>query len=125
MQHLVALFGEAERGSFHTPLLLHSTEELLEQVGIPSQESLGIFFAIEALLHHHSLLYFRVEEEGFSKEDYLIGLHLLQQRKEKISAIGLPGVSDEEIFQPALTLLEQNRALLLTTQRDLYDYLTS
>ncbi len=125
MLHLMALFGEAERGPLHTPVLLHSLEDLLERVGMPPQESLGVSFAVQALLCKHSLLYFRVDEEGFSKEDYLIGLHLLLQKKERLSAIGLPNVSDEEIIQAAIALCEENKALLLTTEKDFYDYLTS
>jgi hypothetical protein len=125
MLYRIALFGEAQRGPLHAPMFLHSLEELLEQVGTPPQESLGVSFAVQALLCKRDLLYFRVEEEGFSKEDYLIGLHLLLQKKEKLSAIGLPGVGDEEIFLAALPICEQNKAILLTTEKDFYDYLTS
>ncbi len=121
----IALFGEGARVSSHTPLFLRTVEELLEQVGMPSLESLGLSFAMQTLLYHLPLIYFQVEEEGFSREDYFLGFHLLLQKKEKLSAVCLPGVGDDAIFQAALPLCEQSQALLLTTEKDLFDYLIS
>jgi hypothetical protein len=122
---LIALFAEAEKGSFRTPLLIRSLEELLDKTGNPPQESQGIFFAIQALLYQRSLLFFRVTEEGFSKEDYFSGIAQLVKKKEKIHAIALPGVGDGEIFEAAHPLFDLYHCLLLTTEKDFLDYLMS
>jgi len=127
MSLTIALFGEAEKGQYHTPLQCHTLDHLVEKLGHPPSDSQGLSFAVQALLYERELLYFRVKEEGFSYQDYLIGLKYLQS-KDRISnldALCLPGVGDQMILQAAEPICKIHNSLLLTTEKDLYDYLTS
>jgi hypothetical protein len=127
MYQTVAVFGEAEKGQMHTPLLFHSLPELVDKLGNPPLESQGLLFGIQTLLYDRKLLFFRVEEEGFSINDYLTGLLFLQnkQRVDNLSAICLPGVGDEEIIEETKNICLLHNGLLITTEKDLYDYLTT
>jgi hypothetical protein len=128
MQNKIILFGEAEKGSFTKPHLLKSPFELSDQLGNPPKESLGIFFGIQALLFERELLFFRVREEGFSYEDYFKGIQILKEKlsfTENLSAICIPGVGNKEIIRPLSSIAKEKRGFLITTEKDLYDYLTS
>jgi len=122
----IALFGEAEKGSYSHLKRITSLEQLCEEFGHPPEDSLGISFAVQALLFQKELIYIRVQQEGFSHEDYIRGIHLLEKACSQIhlSAICLPGVGDNYIIEPTFKLCEQSGSLLLTTSSDLYDYLT-
>ena len=126
MGHVVALFGEAEKGEFKKPYTLKVLPQLVDLLGNPPRDSEGLFFAIQALLYEREIIYFRVEEEGFSKEDYFSGLNYLRNReKEKrVDALCLPGVGDREILDSSSPICEIHRSHLITTEKDLYDYLT-
>jgi hypothetical protein len=127
MHQVVALFGEAEKGAFKTPHILRALPQLVDQLGNPPKESEGLFFAVQAILYERELIYFRVAEEGFSKIDYLAGLKILQNRNKirKINALCLPGVGDAEILQASNSVCHMHKSFLITSQKDLYDYLTS
>lgn len=126
MRHVVALFGEAEKGPFQTPHLLKDLPQLVDLLGQPPPESEGLFFAIQALLFQRELIYFRVEEEGFGYADYLSGLKFLRDREKvkTLQAICMPGVGDRKILDASQSLCHIHKSLLITTQKDLYDYLT-
>lgn len=126
MRHVVALFGEAEKGQFKTPYFLKSLAQLVDLLGHPPTESEGLFFAIQALLFERELIYFRVSEEGFSPADYLNGLRLLEDREliKRLHAICLPGVGDTEILSASQNVCQIHRSFLITSQKDLFDYLT-
>ena len=98
MPYLIALFGEAEKGEYSYAYLLNSLTQLVDFLGNPPPESLGLFCAVQALLYKRDLLFFRVREEGFSYEDYIEGLHLLENPNNslEISAVCLPGVGDSK-----------------------------
>ena len=129
MLHTVALFGEAERGVFHLPILVKSVEELSDKLGNPPEESQGIGLGVQALSYDRLVIYFRVENEGFSKSDYLQGLRILHedlpQNWGHLSAICLPGVGDIEILDATDAAAHHHKSLILTTEKDFYDYLTS
>ncbi len=125
MRQVMALFGEAEKGSFEKPVLIRELPQLVDRLGNPPTESEGLFFAVQALLYQREVLFFRVAEEGFSKHDYFLGLRHLEKRDKEIHAMCLPGVGDEEILAASQHLCLQYKSLLITTQKDLYDYLTS
>lgn len=126
MKHVVALFGEAEKGLFKTPYLLRELPQLMEHLGECPQDSEGLYFAIQSLLYNREIIYFRVEEEGFSKSDYFLGLKYLgNQMVQQLHALCLPGVGDAEILQASHLICEKHKSFLITTQKDLYDYLTS
>lgn len=124
--YTVALFGEAEKGDYRKPSLCRTVNQLLEVFGNPPLHSRGIYYAIQALLYRHSLLFFRVREEGFSYEDYLLGLRLLQRQTlvTAINAVCLPGVGNSEIIGAMVPVCELYHSLLIIDESDFYDYLT-
>lgn len=127
MQHIVALFGEAEKGQYKKAYRLQNLPQLVDFLGNPPSESEGLFFAIQALLYEREIIYFRVKEEGFSKSDYYSGLKFLENRDniKQLDALCLPGVGDGEILNASQPVCEIHKSHLITTQKDLYDYLTS
>lgn len=126
MQHVVALFGEAEKGQWKIPYRVRELPELIDLLGNPPEESEGLSFAIQALLYEREVIYFRVQEEGFSKEDYFSGLSILKNQKKirQLHALCMPGVGDKEILDASHPICELHKSHLITTQKDLYDYLT-
>lgn len=126
MRHKIALFGEAEKGQFKTPYFLKEIPQLMDLLGNPPEESLGLFFAIQALLFQRELIYFRVEEEGFSLQDYISGLRYLEEnRSNQLHAICMPGVGDPEIIDFSHNALQIHNSFLITNEKDFYDYLSS
>lgn len=126
MRHTIFLFGEAEKGEFCTPMLCKSLPQLAETFGNPPEESLGLLYAVQALLFERELIYFRVKEEGFSISDYMRGIRLLENKEvfRELTAICMPKVGDAEIIDATSPICSLYRSLLITTERDLYDYLT-
>lgn len=124
MNHIVALFGEAEKGQFKKPYLVHDLPELIDLLGNPPADSEGLFFAIQALLYKRELIYFRVRDEGFSRHDYINGFKHLAAVKQ-LNALCLPGVGDPTILEASQEICEMHKSAIITTQKDLYDYLTS
>ena len=122
---LVFLFGEAKKGPYCRPIKCSRVEELPELLGEPPEESLGIGYAVQTLLSSHQLLYFRVHEEGLSFKDYQAGLKWLSKSKEPIAALGLPGVGNQQLLEKAGEICTRKRAILLVSEGDLYDLLTS
>lgn len=126
-QTTIALFGEAEKGPFDAGIVLRNLEQLFHECGHPPEDSLGLHYAVQSLTYHEALLFFRVREEGFSFSDYEEGMDILRCQEDFpfISAIVAPGVGDRELFDPLFSLCEQYGSLLITNEKDLYDYLTS
>lgn len=124
--YTVALFGEAEKGEYQRPFLCKTVSQLLDLFGHPPLHSRGIYYAIQALLYHRSLLFFRVREEGFSYEDYLLGVKMLQKQTlvSDIEAFCLPGVGDVEIIEAIAPICKRYHGFLITNESDFYDYLT-
>lgn len=124
--HTIAMFGEAERGEFHIAYFLQTLPELVEYLGNPPPESKGLYYAVQALLFKRNLIFFRVEEEGYSYQDYISGLYVLNKQTiiDNVNAICLPGVGDHEIIEAVIPFCKQHHSILITTEPDLYDYLT-
>ena len=122
----VAFFGEAEKGMLASPVHVKSVAQLADTFGHPPQESLGIPLAIQALLFERSVFFFRVQDEGFGTDDYLEGIHKLERHPHAVPlhALCMPGVGDSHILEATSRLVETQGTLLLTTEQDLYDYLT-
>ncbi len=125
MKYTIFLFGEAERGAFCTPLLLKSLPELAETFGNPPEESLGIMYGVQALLYEKELIYYRVKEEGFSVSDYMKGLRALENKDLTVAAVCLPGVGDSEIIDATAHICNKRKSFLISTEKDLYDFLTN
>lgn len=123
----IALFGEAEKGEFRKGYFCQNLPQLVDSLGNPPPESRGLFYAVQTLLYQHSLIFFRVQEEGFSLQDYLIGFRLLQHQDyiPSIAAICMPGVSNVEILKATTPLHHVYHSLIITNESDLYDYLTA
>lgn len=124
--YTIAIFGEAEKGVYQTPYFCRDLAELADSLGQPPEESSGLFYAIQALLYHRDLIFFRVREEGYSLDDYLSGLDFLERAEliQIVDAIGIPGVGDDAIITAATPLCINHHSFLITTEADLYDYLT-
>lgn len=128
MKHqTIALFGESEKGELHTAYFCQSLADLVDYLGQPPAQSQGLHYAVQALLFESSLIFFRVREEGFSRQDYLAGLHLLEHQTtiHHLAALLLPGVGDAKIIDASLPLCLMHHSILITTEADFYDYLTS
>lgn len=125
--YTIALFGEAERGEYRTAYFCQSLSQLDEYFGNPPENSQGLYYAVQALLFQRNLIFFRVSEEGFSTSDYLAGLDLLKEQKliPQIDAICIPGVGDQEVIEAMMPLCSLYHSILITTESDFYDYLTS
>lgn len=127
-QMTIALFGEAQKGDFRTGYFCQNLAQLSDCLGEPpSEDAKGLHLAVQTLLYDYPILFFRVEEEGFSQKDYLIGFQILQRKEgvPRISALCLPGVGDAEIIQASDPICSIHKSFLILTERDLYDYLTN
>lgn len=127
MRHTFFLFGEAEKGDFCTPLTCKSLPQLADTFGNPPEDSQGIIYGVQALLYKRDLIFFRVKEEGYSIQDYMRGIKLLQNQNAlpPVSAICLPGVGDAEIIEEISHVCQLHKSCLIVNQKDLYDYLTA
>ncbi len=128
MRHSLFLFGEAEKGALCTPHFCHSLEELADRFGNPPEDSKGLLFAVQALMYDQDLIFFRVSEEGFSRNDYLKGVDLLRDQSklpQNLSAICMPGVGDRELIDTTSEICHKRHSLLIIDEHDLYDYLAS
>lgn len=127
MYRTIALFGEAERGEFHAAYYVKSLKQLVEMMGNPPAESKGLHYAVQALLLDWSLIFFRVKDEGFSRDDYFRGFNILENKElfPSLTALFLPGMGDAAVLDATIPLCRMHQSLLLTTEADLYDYLTS
>ncbi|ANG66042.1 hypothetical protein [Chlamydia gallinacea] len=127
MKSTIALFGEAEKGSYDVAYLCRSTADLYDHLGSdPTTTKSGISLAIQALMYNYNVLYFRVKEEGYCVDSYFFGLHFLntQTTLKNIIAMGLPGVGDQHLIEASKSLCEKYKSLLLLFEQDLYDLLT-
>lgn len=125
---VIALFGESEKGELDTAHFCKTLDDLFEKLGQPPQESLGLFFAVQALLYKKPLLYFRVRVEGVSTEDYLSGLHFLWEDSFSIirlQALFLPGVGSKTLIDEGCKLCVARKSLLMMSEQDFFDYLVS
>ncbi len=128
MNYTIALFGEAERGRYKTAYHCQDLAALACHLGEPpDRDSLGLQLAIQTLLYNCSVIFFRVEEEGFSQEDYFFGLNFLKNREKfpQIAAVGIPGVGDFSIIEATTLVCMLHNSLLIITEKDLYDFLTN
>ncbi len=127
MKSTIFLFGEAEKGEFGIPIFCNSLPQLFDLLGNPPEETLGIPYAIQSLYYKEELIFCRVKEEGFSLKDYIKGLSLIRKKplKSPIQAILIPGVGDKKIIEAAVDVCSLYQSLLVLTEKDLYDYLTS
>lgn len=123
----IALFGEAEKGEYSKGYFCEAVSQLVDVLGNPPPHTHGLYYAVQALLYHYNLLFFRVKEEGYSYSDYVEGLHLLetQQIIPHVQALCFPGVGDAKIIHASVPYCLEHHTIIITTEADLYDYLTA
>jgi hypothetical protein len=121
----LALFGEAEKGEFNTPYFCKNLPQLADHLGNPPPESQGLRYAVQSLMYQRPVIFFRVQEEGFSVQDYYSGLRILEKEKliTDIAAIAIPGVGCQEIIEAVTPLCIIHKNIMIVSEPDLYDYL--
>mgnify|MGYP000376107053 CR=1 FL=1 len=119
----IAWFGEAEKGVYHTPTIINTLDQLNYFFGEPPKDSKGLILAVQTLLYNYSLIFLRVQEEGYSITDYYEGFKAIASR-EDIGAIGIPGMGDKAVIEVILPQFTFNKQIVIVTEQDLYDYLT-
>lgn len=126
MTYTIAMFGEAERGEFRTAYFCQNLEQLDEYFGNPPAQSQGLYYAVQALLFRRQLIFFRVMEEGFSIQDYLIGAQLLEQQRliPQLDVICTPGLANPAVLNALQPVFQQYHSILFFNEADFYDYLT-
>lgn len=125
---LVTLAGEAEHGEICRGYLCSSLIELWDIFGEPPNESEGLIFAVQSLLLGKKVLYYRIDEEGFSKEEYDICLKNLDTvipNNTSLGALFLPKVGSIELIQMSLHVCLRHTGILIMTEKELFDYLTA
>ena len=122
----IACFGASDKGQASTLYLCYSLPELLDQVGYPPPDTRGIYYAIQALLYRRGLIFIPVVSEGYSYDDYIVGLRKLLDRESSnpLAAICIPGVGSQEVMNAASKICFAKKSFLITSEADLYDYLT-
>jgi hypothetical protein len=127
MNYLIALFAESEKGRFHYPYFCDNLIQLAEIFGNPPEESLGLHFAIQAIMYERQIIFFRVQEEGFSIKDYMKGIEILKDKNKikHLNAICLPKVGNHIIIDSLDPVIKLHRSIIITTEKDLFDYLLS
>lgn len=123
----IVLFGETEKGEFNTPYFFYSLPELVASLGNPPPDTRGLYYAVQALLYHYNLIFFRVKDEGYSYPDYLSAFNLLLHHKltDHLLAICAPGVGDRQIIDAMIPVCGKYHSIVMTNEADFYDYLTS
>ncbi len=127
MKSTIVLFGESEKGQYQAGYLCHSLMDLCSSLGHPiANQGNGIFLAIQLIMLNYSVLFFRVQEEGFNSEHYLFGAKFLneQQLINSFTAIAIPGVGDNQIIEAFIPICHKYESLLVINEQDLYDLLT-
>lgn len=121
----MALFGEAEKGDFERGYLCNSLSQLVDCFGNPPENSLGLYFAVQALLFRREIVFFRVEEEGYSLNNYFRGARHLQEYPHitHLEAIGIPGVGKAEIIQALKPVCHKFHSIIFFTEMDFFDYM--
>ncbi|NGX63201.1 MAG: hypothetical protein KR126chlam6_00608 [Candidatus Anoxychlamydiales bacterium] len=127
MNSVIALFGESEKGRYCYPYYFSNVIELAETLGNAPDDSLGIELAIQALMYERDIIYFRVEEEGNSLEQYMRSIEILKDknRVKKINAICIPKVGDSEIITNLDMICKMHKSIIIMSEKDLFDYLIS
>lgn len=124
---MIAIFGEAEIGSFKSLITLNSIPELTDKLGRPTKKGIGIHMAIQAILYDREILYYRIpNEEEPSCKEYLHGLNLLGRSTfiNPLVAIALPAVNHRDILYRAKHLCHHCKILFLPNERDLYNFIS-
>lgn len=122
---VITLFGEAERGQIEVPYYCKDLIQLFDALGQPPEGASGLFFAVQTILHGWPVVYFRVDEEGVSYQEYVRGLRFLRTCAFlDMKALFLPGVGSKELIEEGFDLCRVRQSLFIMRGADFYDYLT-
>lgn len=120
----VIVFGEASRGVWGQMSSCSELLDLYQIYGEPTEGSLGLYWAIQALLKGKECLYWRVRQESLSLEDYHLGLNQLSSLSlETWEGLFLPNMSESSVIEHAAAYCRQKQKLLLMDPLDLQDWL--
>jgi len=125
---VVTLVGEAEHGELCKGILCSSVWQLWNTFGEPPTETQGLAFAVQSLLLGNKVLFYRIEEEGLSTNEYELCLRSLDSAvplNVPLGALFLPGVGTNGIIEESLHICKRHSGVLIMTQKDFYDYLTA
>ena len=127
MQKVIAFLGESEMGRFHYPYFCYSLTQLATILGNPPEDSRGLDFAVQAIMYERNVIYFRVEEEGYSTKDYMQSIDIIKDKNKvkRLDAICIPGVGDKEIIFQLGPICKSHNSIIITSEKDLFDYLLS
>lgn len=122
----VVIFGEAQVGPYMRFSSCKDLAELMECFGEPPDNTMGLHYAVKALLSEKPCIFFRVTEEGYSVEEYYCGLQNLDKIPDHtFSAIFIPGMSNQEFVNAALRYCHLHQHLLFMNPADFYDWMVS
>lgn len=105
-------------------MLFSDLEELSLVLGEPIEGRSGVKDGIQALLYQYQLMFFRVQQEGLSVEDYYQGFAWIQKSRMPITAMKLPGVGSRGLLASANTICLQKGSILVIDEIDFYDFAT-
>ena len=122
----ILIFGESKEGQFQKLLFINSLPKLATILGEPTETGIGVHIAIQAMLYNLEVLFYKVKEEGSDEDAYLQGFRLIEKEAPSLilGAIALPGASTPKILEIANSLCDLHNSLILSNERDLYDYIT-
>lgn len=128
----VIVFGEASHGKWGQIYHCSNLDDLYSTCGEPTEGSLGLYWAIQALLKGKECLFWRVHEEALAFEDYHLGLSRLENLDQSSSlnmhqwqGLFLPNMSEPGVIDHALMYCHQSQKLLLMDPLDFQDWLMS
>lgn len=125
---ILTLIGEAEKGDLCTGVFCSSLWQLWDTFGEPPRETEGLFYAIQSLSFGKPVLFFRVEEEGFSLAEYEVCLESLDKAipySDPLGALFLPKVGTQEVIEHSLHICEEHAGILIMNDMDFFDYLSA
>lgn len=116
----VAVFGQASKGETSNVYTINSHQELFCKIGDAPEGSKGIQYALEALDYGRRVYFIPVREEGCNSAEYYVALPRLFNLG--IDAVYIPGGGSFRLIED---LLQKLKAVILISESDAYDYLTS
>ncbi len=124
----LTLIGEAAKGDFCTGVLCSSLWKLWDTFGEPPMDTEALFYAIQSLSFGKPVVFFRVEEEGFSLSEYELCLNSLDKaipNNSPLGALFLPKVGTGEIIEHSLEICIVHAGILIMNDKDFFDYLAA
>jgi hypothetical protein len=122
----IVIFGKASNAKPGKFYKIKDLEQLLDKIGMPIDETVGVHLAVQTLLYKYPVLFYPVIEEGTSKKCYDDGMKKLVKSKmaNEIIAIVMPGFGSRPVLDQALDLCAEKKCVLILNEEDFYDFLS-